>query len=103
MNALFSAMKPISEKTVRLLSRSGLVLLFLSMAGSFAMAALSISAKFEEQAWNEMFAMLFTTVMGISVYYIVLAFFGWFVLRKRRVAQEIAQNGTADSSGRTMP
>ena len=79
-------MEPINEKTVRLLSRSGLFLLALSMSGSFAMAALSVSAKFEEQSWNEMFAMLFFAVLGISIYYIALGFFGWFVLRKQHAS-----------------
>ena len=69
------------EKTVRLLSRSGLFLLFLSMAGSFTMATLSVSTRVEENSWNELFGVLFLTIMGISVYYIVLGFFGWYMLR----------------------
>lgn len=77
-------MQPINEKTVKLLSRSGLFLLFMSMAGSLSMATISVSAKMEEQAWNELFGMLFLTVLGISVYYLALGFFSWFVLRKKR-------------------
>ena len=71
------------EKTVRLLSRSGLFLLFLSMAGSFTMATLSVSTRVEENSWNELFGVLFLTIMGISVYYIVLGFFGWYMLRRQ--------------------
>ena len=42
------------EKTIKLFSRSGLVLVFLSMGGSFVMATLNIAAEgVEEQAWLE--------------------------------------------------
>ena len=74
------------EKTVRLLSRSGLFLLFLSMAGSFTMATLSVSTRVEENSWNELFGVLFLTIMGISVYYIVLGFFGWYMLRRQHAS-----------------
>lgn len=83
---LYLNMQSINGKMVRLLSRSGLFLLFLSMAGSFAMATISVSAKMEEQAWNELFGMLFLTVLGISVYYLALGFFSWFVLRKKHAS-----------------
>jgi hypothetical protein len=83
-------MDPFNEKTVKLLSRSGLFLLFLSMAGSFAMATLSISARVEEQSWNELFGMLFLAVLGISVYYIALGGFSWVVLRKKKAESPVA-------------
>ncbi len=77
-------MKPISKRTIKLLSRSGLVLIFLSMGGSFAMAALSIaSGGIEEQAWTELFGLLFLAVLGIAVYYMALAFFGWVEIRNK--------------------
>ena len=77
-------MKPLNSKTIKLLSRSGLVLIFLSMGGTFAMAALSIaSGGVEEQAWTELFGLLFLAVLGIAVYYMALAFFGWMEVRKR--------------------
>ena len=77
-------MKPLGRKTIRLLSRSGLVLIFLSMGGSFVMATLSIAAGgVEEQAWTELFGLLFLAVLGIAVYYMALAFFGWMEIRGR--------------------
>ncbi len=78
-------MQPISNKTIRLLSRSGLILMFFSMGGSFVMATLSIaSGGVEEQTWAELFGMLFLAVLGISVYYLVLAFFGWMEIRRKK-------------------
>ena len=77
-------MKPINSKTIKLLSRSGLVLIFLSMGGSFVMATLSIaSGGIEEQAWTELFGLLFMAILGISVYYLALAFFGWMEIRNK--------------------
>ena len=77
-------MQQISKKTIKLLSRSGLILIFLSMAGSFVMATLSItSGGVEEQAWLELFGMLFLAVLGIAVYYMALALFGWMEVRKK--------------------
>ena len=85
-------MKPLNSKTIKLLSRSGLVLIFFSMGGSFVMAALSItSGGVEEQAWTELFGMLFLTVLGISVYYMALAFFGWMEIRKRKPSDKLAE------------
>ncbi len=77
-------MKPFSSKTIKLLSRSGLILIFLSMGGSFAMATLSIAAGgIEEQTWIELFGLLFMAILGISVYYMALAFFGWMEIRNK--------------------
>ena len=77
-------MKPLNSKTIKLLSRSGLVLIFLSMGGSFVMATLSIAAGgIEEQAWTELFGLLFMAILGISVYYMALAFFGWMEIRNK--------------------
>ena len=50
-------MKPLDKKTIKLLSRSGLVLLFLSMGGSFVMAALNMASEgIEEKTLIEIFA-----------------------------------------------
>lgn len=76
-------MQPITKKTIKLLSRSGFVLIFLLMAGSFAMAALSAAGNIREQAWNEMFGLLFLAVLGIAVYYLALSLFGWMMLKRR--------------------
>lgn len=77
-------MKPLSIKTIKLLSRSGLVLIFLSMGGSFVMATLSIAAEgIEEQTWTELFGLLFLAILGISVYYMALAFFGWMEIKNK--------------------
>jgi len=74
-------MKPITSKTIRLLSRSGLVLIFLSMIGGFALAAMRISRNLEEQTWNQFFGLLFLAVSGIAIYYISLSVFGWIFLK----------------------
>ena len=76
-------MQAITKKTVKLLSRSGFVLLFLLMVASFAMAALSAAGNVREQAWNEMFGLLFLAVLGIAVYYLALSLFGWMTLKGR--------------------
>lgn len=75
-----------TDKTIRLLSRSGLVLVFLSMVGSFAMAAMSVSGNVGEQAWNEMFGILFLAIMGIATYYLSLSLFGWLLLRTKKAS-----------------
>jgi hypothetical protein len=76
-------MQLITNKTIRLLSRSGFVLIFLLMVGSFAMAALSAAGNVKEQAWNEMFGLLFLAVLGIAVYYLALSLFGWMMLKRK--------------------
>lgn len=76
-------MQAITKKTIRLLSRSGFVLIFLLMVASFAMAALSAAGNVREQAWNEMFGLLFLAVLGIAVYYLALSLFGWMTLKRR--------------------
>ncbi len=54
------------------------------MGGSFAMATLSIALEgIEEQTWTELFGLLFLAVLGISVYYMALAFFGWMEIRRK--------------------
>ena len=78
-------MKPLTEKTVRLLSRSGLVLIFLAMAGSFAMAAFSFSGNVQQQTFKELMGVLFLAVTGIAVYYMSLGFFGWVILKNKNV------------------
>ncbi len=77
-------MQPITEKTIRLLSRSGLVLIFLSIAGSLAMATIRVSGNVQPQAWNEMFDTLFLAVSAIAVYYLALSVFGLAIVRKKK-------------------
>ena len=81
-------MQTINEKTIKLLSRSGLVLIFLSMIGSFAMAATSASGNLKGQRWEEIFGTLFLAIMGIAVYYMALSLFGWIVIKGRPSAKE---------------
>lgn len=70
-------------RTVKLLSRSGLILIILSMGGSVAMAAARVSGPVEATAWEGMLGSLVQVVAGIAVYYIALAIFAWlFVIRK---------------------
>jgi len=76
-------MQGITDKSIRLLSRSGFILIFLSMAGSFAMAAISASGNVQQQAWNELFGLLFLAVLGIAVYYLSLSLFGWLFVRAK--------------------
>jgi len=80
-------MQPITPKTIKLLSRSGLVLIFLSMLGSFVMAVMSVSGNVQVQAWDELFGLLFLAVMGIAVYYLTLSLFGWFILKGKNQPQ----------------
>ncbi len=77
-------MQPITEKTIRLLSRSGFVLIILSMAGSLAIATISVSGNVQPQYWDEMFGTLFIAVSGIAVYYLALSVFGWAIVRKKK-------------------
>ena len=77
-------MQPITEKTIRLFSRSGFVLIFLSIAGSLAVVTISVSGNVQQQAWNEMFDTLFLAVSAIAVYYLALSVFGWAVIRKKK-------------------
>ena len=81
-------MQPINEKTIKLLSRSGLVLIFLSMIGSFVMAAMSASGNLKGQSWEEIFGTLFLAIMGIAVYYMALSLFGWIVIKGRPNVKE---------------
>ena len=77
-------MQPINEKTIRLLSRSGFVLIILSMAGSLAIATIRVSGNVKPQFWNEMFTTLFLAVSAIAVYYLALSVFGWVIVRKKK-------------------
>ncbi len=79
-------MQVISEKTIKLLSRSGLVLIFLSMAGSFVMAAMTISGDATSQQWEQLFGTLFMAVMGIAVYYLALSLFALIILKKKNAS-----------------
>lgn len=76
-------MQPINEKTIKLLSRSGLVLIFLLMIGSFAMAAMSASGNLNGQNWEDIFGTLFLAIMGIAVYYLALSLFGYLIIKTR--------------------
>ena len=80
-------MQPINEKTVVLLSRSGMMLVFLSMIGSFAMAAMSASGNLRGQNWEDIFGTLFLAIMGIAVYYLALSLFGYIALKRRTSAR----------------
>lgn len=77
-------MQPINEKTIKLLSRSGFVLIILSMAGSLAIATIRVSGNVQPQFWNEMFNTLFLAVSAIAVYYLALSVFGWAIVRKKK-------------------
>ncbi len=77
-------MRPITEKTVKVLSTSGFVLIVPSMIGSFALAASSVSRNIQAEAWNDIFGLLFLAVMGIGVYYLALSLFGWAVLKTKK-------------------
>ena len=77
-------MQPINKKTIRLLSRSGFVLIILSIAGSLAIATIRVSGNVQPQTWNEMFNTLFLAVSAIAVYYLALSVFGWAIVRKKK-------------------
>ena len=83
-------MQPISDKTVKLLSRSGLVLIFFSMIGSFAMATITVSSNVQQQAWNELFGLLFLAIMGIAIYYIALSLFGLVLMKSKKASASLA-------------
>lgn len=77
-------MQRIDSGTIKLLSRSGFVLIFLSIAGSFAMASMSVSGAMQQEVWNDFFAKLFTAVMGIAVYYVALGLFSWVFVKSQK-------------------
>jgi len=79
-------MNPLTPKTLKMLSRSGLILIFLSMIGSFAMAAMSINKSIAENTWNEFFGVLMLAVSGIAVYYLSLAIFGWVLMKAKKAS-----------------
>ncbi len=79
-------MQPLTEGTIKLLSRSGFVLIFLSLIGSFAMAAITVSGNIQEQTWDQFFGVLFLAVIGIATYYLSLSLFGWVLLRAKKYA-----------------
>jgi len=75
-------MQRITKKSVKLLSGSGVILLFFAVAGSLAMASMRASGSLKGQALDNWFAMLFTVVLGISAYYLALALFSWAAIKK---------------------
>ncbi len=77
-------MKGLTLKNVTLLSRSGLVLLILSMLGSFALATVRTSSSLETETWSELFNLLFITVLGIATYYLALSLFSWSLLKSKK-------------------
>jgi len=76
-------MNPITGNTVKLLSRSGLILIFFSMVGGLAMASMRVSGSLEGQEWNDTFMLLFIAVLGIATYYLALSLFSWGLLKKK--------------------
>ena len=84
-------MKPITENTIKLLSKSGFILIFFSITGSLAMASMRVEGSLKGQTWNDMFMMLFTAVLGIAIYYLALSLFSWSLAKKKkRKAQAVA-------------
>jgi Ca2+/H+ antiporter len=77
-------MQGITRKNVTLLSRSGLVLLILSMLGSFALATFRTTGSLGEETWSELFNLLFIAVLGIATYYLALSFFSWSLLKGKQ-------------------
>jgi LPXTG-motif cell wall-anchored protein len=79
-------MKPITPSTIKLLARSGFVLIILSMLGSVAIAAVRISGPVQENWWQQMIGTMSFAVAGIAVYYISLAALAWLFVRKKNKA-----------------
>jgi len=76
-------MHSMDYRTIKLLSRSGFVLIFLSMGGTFAMAALRISEPTTMTVWQGLLGNLFLAIAGIAVYYLSLGVFAWTLAKKR--------------------
>ncbi len=80
-------MKPITPKTIKLLARSGFVLIFLSMLGSIAIAAVRISGPVQRNWWQQMIGTFSFAVAGIATYYISLAVLAWIFVRSKKKSE----------------
>ena len=76
-------MQGITNKSVKLLSRSGLVLLLFSMLGSFALAAVRVSGGMGAETWADLFNLLFIAILGIATYYLAMSAFTWIMVSKK--------------------
>jgi len=79
-------MKAITSKTIKLLARSGFVLIFLSMLGSIAIAAVRLSGPVQENWWQQMVGTFSFAIAGIAVYYISLAALAVVFIRSKKKA-----------------
>ncbi|MCX6799046.1 MAG: hypothetical protein NTW59_03060 [Candidatus Diapherotrites archaeon] len=76
-------MRSIGQSSIRLLLISGIILLFISIVGVFALAMLS-AMETTEKVWNVyFFYLLSVAIAAIAVYYIAIGMIGWMLLKKK--------------------
>ena len=75
---------------IKLLARSGVVLIILSMLASVAIAAIRISGPVQENWWQQTIGTFSLAITGIAVYYISLAGLAWLLIRRKKRAQKQA-------------
>ncbi len=76
-------MQPLRDGTLKLFFVSGTMLVILCVVGSFALTALAVNS-IVEKVWFRFFYLLVAGVSAIALYYLLIAFFGWLLLKRAR-------------------